>query len=63
MRYACTPLQKGSMIGFCCFFITLPVEATPGSHQLHGWLRYQAWDQAACSPPCTLQITASFIAK
>lgn len=45
------------------FTVKLPVTASAGPHELHGALKYQACDHAACYPPRTLPITVSFIAK
>ena len=45
------------------FTVKLPVLAQPGTHQLHGQLKYQACDQAACYPPKTLPLDILFTAK
>ncbi len=45
------------------FSVTLPVEARAGEHTLHGVLRYQACDRAACYPPKTLPVQVLFTAK
>jgi hypothetical protein len=45
------------------FTVKLPVIATPGTHELHGTLHYQACDHAACYPPRSLPIAVPFTAK
>ena len=45
------------------FTLKLPVTASPGDHEVHGTLRYQACNQAACYPPRTLPISVLFKAK
>ena len=43
--------------------VRVPVTATPGPHELHGALKYQACDKAACYPPKSLPVTILFTAK
>lgn len=45
------------------FALRLPVVAKAGSHELHGALRYQACDRAACYPVKTLALDVVFTAK
>lgn len=45
------------------FTVKFPVTAQSGSHELHGELRYQACDHAACYPPKTLPLDVIFTAK
>ena len=45
------------------FTVKLPVTASAGAHEVHGALKYQACDQAACYPPKTLPISVIFTAK
>jgi hypothetical protein len=45
------------------FTVQLPVVATPGAHELHGTLKYQACDHAACYPPRSLPVVIDFVAK
>ena len=45
------------------FAVKLPVVATAGSHALHGTLKYQACDRAACYPVRTLAVDVLFVAK
>ena len=45
------------------FTVKLPVTASAGAHEVHGALKYQACDQAACYPPRTLPITVLFTAR
>ena len=45
------------------FTVQLPVVATAGAHEIHGTLRYQACDHAACYPPRALPVVVDFVAK
>lgn len=45
------------------FTVRLPVTAKAGSHELHGTLRYQACDRAACYPVKTLPLDVVFTAQ
>jgi thiol:disulfide interchange protein len=45
------------------FIVKVPVTAARGPHELHGALKYQACDHAACYPPRTLAIAVPFTAK
>jgi DsbC/DsbD-like thiol-disulfide interchange protein len=45
------------------FTVKLPVTASAGPHEIHGALKYQACDQAACYPPRSLPISVIFTAK
>lgn len=45
------------------FAVKLPVTAAAGTHTLHGTLRYQACDHAACYPPKTLPVQIELVAK
>lgn len=45
------------------FAVRLPVIAKSGSHDLHGTLRYQACDRAACYPVKTLLLDIVFTAQ
>ena len=45
------------------FAVKLPVVATAGGHALHGVLKYQACDRAACYPMKTLPVDVLFVAK
>lgn len=45
------------------FAVKLPVVATAGSHALHGVLKYQACDRAACYPVKTLALDVLFVAR
>ena len=45
------------------FVVKVPMTAAPGPHELHGTLKYQACDRAACYPPKSLPLTALFTAK
>jgi hypothetical protein len=45
------------------FIVKLPLTAAAGEHELHGTLKYQACDHAACYPPKTLPISVIFTAK
>ncbi len=45
------------------FAVRLPVVATAGSHALHGALKYQACDRAACYPVKTLPVDVLFVAR
>ena len=45
------------------FAVRLPVVAKAGSHELHGALRYQACDRAACYPVKRLPLDVVFTAK
>lgn len=45
------------------FDVQLPVVATAGEHEIHGTLRYQACDHAACYPPRSLPFVLGFSAR
>ncbi len=45
------------------FAVKLPVVAKAGSHTLHGALKYQACDRAACYPVKTLPLDVVFTAQ
>ncbi len=45
------------------FIVQLPVVANAGVHEIHGTLKYQACDHAACYPPRSLPIVINFVAK
>lgn len=45
------------------FTVRLPVTAKAGSHELHGTLRYQACDRAACYPVKTIPLDVVFTAR
>ncbi len=45
------------------FAVQLPVLASAGSHTLHGSLKYQACDRAACYPVKTLSLDVPFVAR
>ena len=45
------------------FAVRFPLEAKPGTHELHGTLRYQACDRAACYPVRTLPLNVVVAAR
>ena len=45
------------------FAVRIPVVASAGSHALHGTLKYQACDRAACYPVKTLPLDVVFQAQ
>ncbi len=45
------------------FAVTVPIQATTGSHTIHGELRYQACDRAACYPVKKLPVEIVVQAK
>lgn len=45
------------------FAILIPMVAEAGTHTIHGVLRYQACDNAACYPPKSLPVEVAVTAK
>ena len=45
------------------FTVSVPVTAATGEHELHGSLKYQACNKAACYPPRSLPVDVLFLAK
>ena len=45
------------------FVVRVPVVAAAGQHEMHGMLKYQACNTAACYPPKSLPVDVLFTAK